>query len=146
VRRKRLPGVRHVAGRRPTTDDIGSAVVEFTLVALLLLMLLLGIAQVAVYLHVRNITVASAAEGARHAANADVDPADGAARTRDILARGVGADTADRLDCESGIEEGPQGVELATVRCSGALPVFFAPLGDVLPLDVTGHAVKEGAG
>lgn len=124
--------------------DTGSAVVEFSLVTILLLMLLLSIAQVAVYLHIRNVTAASAAEGARYAANADVDPAQGAARTSDILRRAVGPGTAGRLACTGSVAEGPEGVQLSAVRCVGALPVFFAPLGELLPLDVTGHAVEEG--
>jgi TadE-like protein len=124
--------------------DGGSAVVEFSLVAVLLLMLLLGIAQVAIYLHVRNVTAASAAEGARYAANADADPGQGAERAGDILGRAVGPDTAARLRCTGDLEEGDGGVQLSAVRCAGALPVFFAPFGDVLPLDVTGHAVEEG--
>ncbi len=123
--------------------DDGSATLEFSLVAVLLLMLLLAIAQVAVYLHIRNVAVASAAEGARYAANADVPPEDGAARTRDILARAVGSGTAGRLSCEGSAEAGPDGTEVAVVRCAGALPVFFAPLGELLPLDVTGHAIEE---
>lgn len=128
--------------RRPRGDG-GSAVVEFSLVSVLLLTLLLAIAQVAIYLHVRNVATASAAEGARHAANADVDPDEGAARARDVLARGLGGDTADRFDCTGSVEEGPGGVRLSAVRCTGALPVFFAPFGGFLPVDVTGHAVEE---
>jgi hypothetical protein len=124
--------------------DGGSAVVEFSLVAVLLLMLLLGVAQVAIYLHIRNVTAASAAEGARYAANADADPGQGAERAGDILARAVGPGTAARLRCTGHLEEG-EGVQLSAVRCAGALPVFFAPFGEVLPLDVTGHAVEEGA-
>jgi hypothetical protein len=128
---------------RRRRDDDGQAVVEFSLVAVLLLTLLLAIAQLAVYLHVRNVATASAAEGARYAANADIAPDDGAARTRDILARSIGPETAGRLECTGGAEQGPAGVELSAVRCAGALPVFFAPLGELLPIDVTGHAVEE---
>lgn len=117
--------------------------VEFALVTVLLLTLLLSIAQLAVYLYVRNVATASAAEGARYAANADVDPADGALRAADLLARGVGGDTASRFRCAGGVEEGPEGVQLSSVRCTGELPVFFAPFGDLLPVDVTGHAVEE---
>lgn len=132
--------------RGRSRDDGGSAVVEFSLVAVLLLMLLLGIVQVAIYLHVRNVTAASAAEGARYAANADADPGEGAERAGDILARAVGSATAARLRCTGEVEEGAGGVQLSAVRCTGALPVFFAPFGNVLPLDVTGHAVEEGTG
>ncbi len=117
--------------------------VEFALVTVLLLTLLLSIAQVAVYLYVRNVATASAAEGARYAANADVEPADGAVRAAELLAGGVGEETAGRFRCAGGVEEGPEGVQLSSVRCTGELPVFFAPFGELLPVDVTGHAVEE---
>lgn len=137
--------VRGWRARLPTSsDDSGSAVVEFSLVAILLLMLLLGIVQVAIYLHVRNVATASAAEGARYAANADVDPAQGAARTDAVLRRGVGAETAARLSCTGGQLAGADGVVLSTVSCAGTLPVFFAPLGSVLPIRVSARAVEEG--
>ena len=62
--------------RRLIPDDgageRGSAVVDFVLVSVLILALLLAVLQVAVYVHVRNVVAASAQEGARYAANADV--------------------------------------------------------------------------
>jgi Flp pilus assembly protein TadG len=121
--------------------DAGSSLVEFVLVSVLLLMLFLGVMQVAVYLHIRAVTTAGAAEGARYAANADVPAGAGALRAEELLARGVGSGTAARIRCEDTGEAGP----LVAVRCSGTLPVFFAPLGGVLPVDVTGHAVAEGS-
>ena len=56
------------------TDDRerGSAVVDFVLVGVLVVALLLAVLQVAVYVHLRNVVVASAQQGARYAANADV--------------------------------------------------------------------------
>ena len=128
---------------RPRGED-GSAVVEFSLVVVMLLTLLLAIVQGAIYLHIRNVTAASAAEGARYAANADAVPGQGAARAIDVVGRGIGLQTASRLRCSESEDAGPGGVAVAVVRCSGALPVFFAPLGEVLPLDVTARAVKEG--
>jgi hypothetical protein len=120
-------------------DDDGTAVVEFVLVSVLLLMLLLAVAQVAVYLHIRAVATASAAEGARYAANADVPTEDGAARATEVLGRGVGPGTASRLLCAAS-DQAP----VVAVRCAGTLPVFFAPLGGVLPVDVTGRALEEG--
>ena len=72
----------------------GSAVVDFVLVSLLIVALLLVILQVAVYAHVRNVVTASAQEGARFAANADVDSALGAARTLEVVGRATNARTA----------------------------------------------------
>ena len=131
------------AASRDGCGDRGSAVVEFSLVAVLLLILLLSIVQVALYLHVRNEATASAAEGARYAANADVGADEGARRAGEIMARGLGTETAGRMTCVGGEVDGPGGVPLTSVRCGGALPVFFAPLGDVLPIHVGGHAVEE---
>jgi hypothetical protein len=138
------PG-RIIAGavRRRPAGDTGSSIAEFALVSVLLVFLLLAVVQVAIYLHIRNVAVASAAEGARYAANADADPGGGAARAGDLLARGIGAETAGRLRCTGEVTDGPAGVRLSAVRCAGAIPVFFAPIGGVLPLEVTGHAVEE---
>jgi pilus assembly protein CpaF len=36
------------------------------------------------------------------------------------------------------------GLTLVVVRCSGSVPSLLAALGNLLPLDVTGRAVKEG--
>ncbi|MCW2505054.1 MAG: TadE family protein [Actinomycetia bacterium] len=127
------------------SPDAGSSIVEFCLVAILLVTLLLGILQVAFYLYIRNVVTASAAEGARYAANADVPVEAGAERAKSILEQGVGSGTASRLTCTGGTDEGPGGVVLSFVRCTGAIPVFFVPAGDVLSIDVTGHAVEEGA-
>jgi len=83
-------------GRRaplPSTDDgardgardggsaeRGSAVVDFVLVSVLLLVLFLGVIQVALAQHVRSMLVDSAAEGARYGARADRDPDDAGER------------------------------------------------------------------
>ena len=77
------------ASRRRRTEDgeRGSAVVDFVLVSLLVLGLLLAVLQVAVYVHLRNVVTASAQEGARYAANADVDSSSGAARNVNLVAQ-----------------------------------------------------------
>ena len=128
------------------TDDgeRGSAVVDFVLVSVLILGLLLAVLQVAVYVHVRNVVVASAQEGARYAANADVDSAAGAARTVEVVARATSTRTAEGLACASAEEVDASGLTLVVVRCSGSVPSLLAALGNLLPLDVTGRAVKEG--
>ena len=135
--------------RRPvcTGDDRerGSAVVDFVMVSMLIVALLLAILQVAVYVHVRNVVTASAQAGARYAANADVDSAAGAPRTVEIVGRATSVQTAQGLACTSGEEVDPSGLTLVVVRCSGAVPSLLAALGNLLPLEVTGRAVKEGA-
>jgi len=136
-----------VADRRlGTTDDgeRGSAVVDFVMVSMLIVALLLAVLQVAVYVHVRNVVVASAQDGARYAANADVDSAAGAARTVEVVARATSTRTAEGLACASAEEVDASGLTLVVVRCSGSVPSLLAALGNLLPLDVTGRAVKEG--
>ena len=123
----------------PRQHDSGSAVVEFTLVGLLLTVLFLAVLQLGLALHVRNTLTASAAEGARHAANADRSPREGAAVTRllirqsldDSFARGV-----------SGGFEIVDGVPTVFVQVEATLPVLGL-LGPPRAITVRGHAVDE---
>jgi Flp pilus assembly protein TadG len=132
-------------GPNPGDGERGSAVVDFVLVSVLILTLLLAVLQVAVYVHVRNVVVASAQEGARYAANADVPSAVGAPRTVAIVARATSVQTARGLSCTSGEESDTSGLRLVVVRCSGSVPALLASLGNLLPLSATGRALKEGA-
>jgi Flp pilus assembly protein TadG len=133
------PGVPAEDGER------GSAVVDFVMVSILIVTLLLAVLQLAVYVHVRNVVTASAQVGARYAANADVDSALGAARTVEVVARATSPRTANALTCTSGEEVDPTGLTLVVVRCTGSVPALLASLGNLLPLEVTGRAVKETA-
>jgi Flp pilus assembly protein TadG len=133
---ERAAGVEH---------ERGSAVVDFVLVSVLVMALLLAVLQVAVYVHVRNVVTASAQEGARYAAAADVPSDAGAERTAQVVARATSVRTAQGLTCTSGEEADPTGVRLVVVRCTGAVPSLLAALGRVLPLQATGRAIKESA-
>jgi Flp pilus assembly protein TadG len=134
-----------VAEPRREAGERGSAVVDFVLVAVLVLALLLAVLQVAVYVHVRNVVTASAQEGARYAAAADVPSGAGAGRTVEVVARATSVRTAQALACTSTEEADPTGATLVVVRCAGSVPSLFAALGDLLPLQATGRAIKEGA-
>jgi Flp pilus assembly protein TadG len=123
----------------------GSAVVDFVLVSVLIVLLLLAVLQVAVYVHVRNVVTASAQEGARFAANADVDSSLGAARTVEVVGQATSQQTAEGLACTSTEEADPSGLTLVVVRCTGSVPSLLADLGNLLPLEVTGRAIKEAA-
>src|SRR6185437_3888932 len=102
--RSRVPARRLGLIHDDGAGERGSAVVDFVLVSVLILALLLAVLQVAVYVHVRNVVVASAQEGARYAANADVPSTDGAARTVQIVAQATSERTAQGLACTSGEE------------------------------------------
>jgi Flp pilus assembly protein TadG len=125
-------------------SERGSAVVDFVMISVLITTLLLAVLQVAVYVHVRNVVTASAQEGARYAANADVVSAVGAPRTLEIVAAATSQQTADGLTCTSAEEADATGLTLVAVRCAGSVPALLAVLGNLLPLEVTGRAVKEG--
>lgn len=122
-------------------DDRGSAVVEFTLVGVLLTVLFLGLVQLGLALYVRNTLVAAAAEGARVAANADRAPADGEAVTRDLIRSALADSFA------SGVTSGAEtvdGVPTVYVQVEAQLPVVGL-LGPPRGLRVRGHAVDEEA-
>jgi Flp pilus assembly protein TadG len=120
-------------------DDAGAAVVDFVLVGTLLLFLFLGIVQVALILHMRNVVTANAAEAARYAANLNVDPTAGGAKAHDLTAQELTRTVADAMACSSRLTG-----HLVTVECEGQLPLTFLPLGSV-HLRTVAHAVKEEA-
>jgi Flp pilus assembly protein TadG len=118
----------------------GNAVVEFTLVTVLLLTMFLALLQLALALHIRNTLVAAAGDGARYAANANRDPEHGADRTRQQI-RDV---LADRF--ANGVSAGHETVDgLATVyvQVRTTLPLIGV-LGPSRGLTVRAHAVEEG--
>jgi Flp pilus assembly protein TadG len=126
--------------------DDGAAVVEFVLVGVLLITLFMAILQVGLYLHMRNVVVASLAEGAREAANADRSCDDGVARARDLVANAIGRKVADGLTFDvpaGGCEVTENGVLLVQVRAHGSLPLLFPPVGSV-SMNAVAHAIKEG--
>lgn len=124
--------------------DRGAAVVEFVLVSMPLLFLLLAVLQVAVYLHLRNVVVASAAEGARYGANADRMSADGGPFAEQVLGRGVSARTAASIRCVATEQAGAGGTVLVAVRCRGSVPTLLSAIGTLLPVDATARSLKEG--
>jgi Flp pilus assembly protein TadG len=127
-------------------DDRGAAVVEFVMMAVLLVMVLFAVLQVAVYCYARNIVAAAAADAARYASSLGVDPATGAGRASVLIADGLNAEDAERIPCTS-----TQGVDAATglpvtvVHCQGRLRALFAPLDIPVTIDVTSTSLTEQA-
>lgn len=124
---------------RAVRDDRGSAVVEFALVAPLILLLALGVLQIALALHVRATLVAAAAEGARAAALAGSDPAAGVRRTRALLEQNIAGGVVRRVTASRTVVDG---LPVVAVRVEGVLPLVGL-LGPVV-LTVDGHALREG--
>lgn len=130
---------------RVVRDDRGAAVVEFTLVSIMLVTLFVMLMQVGLVLHTRNLMVAAAQEGARFAANADRTDAQGADRTREVLRDALGSDLVDRTAVTPlPRTETANGAPVVGIRVQGPLPFLFADIG---PLEITveGHALDEGA-
>ena len=121
--------------------DVGSAAVDFVLVGSLVTLLFLGVIQLGVDFHVRNVLAASVAEGARYAANADVaDPDSGAQRANALITRALGPGYAHAV---AGPEQEMDGASVVTVEADVRLPLvaWFLPVGP--SVHVVGHALLE---
>lgn len=120
-------------------SERGSALVDFLLVSLLVTVLVLGVIQVALTTHVRNVLIDAAAEGARYAALDGRDLDQGAGRTQQLIASTLPSAYAQRVSADL-VER--QGVSVVEVRVQAPIPVLglLGPSGIV---DVTGRAVTE---
>lgn len=134
-----LREVRDSCGIRGLHGDAGMAVVESTLVLIVLVVLFLGVLQVGFALHVRNTLTACAAEGARYGANADRTPADGAQRTRELIDGALGSEYAADVTASLDLSTG---VPVVVVEVDATLPVL-GPLGPSTAVVVRGHALEE---
>lgn len=120
-------------------DDRGSSPVEFVLVGLVLTVLTLGVLQFGLAIYVRNIVHDAAVEGAFHGALADTTPGEGAERTREIIARTVGAAYATHVSAHTSADlRGP----VVAVTVQAPLPLV-GMLGAPRTMEVTAHAPSE---
>lgn len=126
--------------RRELRNDRGAAAVEFVLVGLLLTTLFLGLLQLGLNLHIRNVLIASASEGARYGANADRVPEDGAAYARTLIRSALSDRFATDVTAGVGVADGAE-VVVVTVRAPLPLVALLGPAGS---LRVSGHALREG--
>lgn len=137
--------VRRGAGDRTSKDDRGAAVVEFVMIAVLLMFLVFAVLQVAVFFYVRNIVAASATRGARYAANAGVDYGQGGTHASALVYAGLSPRVARSVPCSgSAATDAATGLPLAVVHCKGHLKSIFLPIGSFVTIEVTSRALKEG--
>lgn len=120
-------------------SDEGSAVVEFVLVSVLVVLVVLALVQLSFALLVRNTLVAAATEGARFGAFQGSTADDGAAHTRRLLTMTLPDAYAD--DVAGGYED-VDGVPTVVVRVRATLPLI-AWWGPSQTLTAQGHAVVE---
>jgi len=118
----------------------GSAVAEFVMVSALLTMLFISVLQLALVLHVRNTLMDAAAAGARFGTLADRSPAEGVARTRDLIRASLGPGLEADIDYQRITIGGQAGVRVS-VSTPFPLLGYFAVGGH---LTVSGEAASYG--
>lgn len=122
--------------------DRGSAPVDFVLVGSLVTLLFLGLLQLGIDYHVRNVMAACVADGARYGANADVaSPAAGAAQANEEIRHALGSAYAQAVADPEQSEV--DGAPVVTVEVTARLPLlaWFLPHGPTVR--ATGHALLE---
>jgi Flp pilus assembly protein TadG len=125
--------------------DRGAAVVDFVLVSVLLVVLLFGVLQVAVYFYARNIVAASTADAARFAAAAGNPLSAAVPRARALMSAGLSGSVTRAVRCTAAAGVDPaSGLPLTTVRCAGTMRAFLLPIPLPLRLDATSSALTEG--
>jgi hypothetical protein len=120
-------------------DDTGSAVAEFVMVGVLLTIATLAVLQLALALLVRNTVLDAASEGARYAALVGNSPADGAARTAELIRAAVGSGYAGDIEAGFGDYLGAPAI-VVTVRAPLPVLGLIGPTGGI---EVSGHAPIE---
>ncbi|HEU4329967.1 MAG TPA: TadE family protein [Lapillicoccus sp.] len=121
--------------------DRGSAIAEFAMVGGLVVLLGMGVFQLALVLYVRNALVSNASEGARLGARAGASLDEGAARTRDLITRDLNASYAQGVSVTRATTS--TGVQVVEVTVSAPVPVIGL-VGPTGVMTVTGRAYQEG--
>lgn len=116
----------------------GTAMLETALVLPLLLMVVVGLLQLALYRHAANVVTAAVQDGARVAAAESRTVEDGERHARALLGAGLGGGAADiRL---AGDEQGNS----VTFAASGEWPTIIPWVnGNTLPLEASATISKE---
>ncbi len=112
---------------------------EVVLVSGLLALLFAGLLQLGFALHVRNTLIWCASEGARVAARAGANPADGVARTRDLIASSLPGEPDVAVQAGRASAGGVEVVEIGVVTMLPVLGMFGPPAG----LSIHGRAFAE---
>ena len=118
--------------------DSGSAVVDFVLVAPILIAVTLAVLQVILVMHVRTVLTSAAAEGARAAALAGADARAGERRAEAIIAETIAAASVESIDVRRQVTGG---VSVIALGIDARLPLLGL-LGPTV-LRVEGHSLQE---
>lgn len=120
-------------------SERGSAVADFVLVSILVVMLFLATFQLGLALHTRNTLISCASEGARLGARADATPALGVTRAKALIRASLSPAYAESVSQRVTVVDG---VEVVEVRVRAPIPVLGL-LGPSGRLDVVGRAFLE---
>jgi len=120
--------------RRPAAQ----ALVESALVLPLVIMLSLGVLQVVLYAHARDVLTSAVQEGARLAAEDGRGLDEGYVRAAALVTAGLGASVEPlRMD-------GTLGSDIVTLRADASLrPILPLPLIQNLPIHAEGRVARE---
>lgn len=129
-----------IADRR---GERGSAVVEFSMISVLLAAIFFVVLQVGIYLYQRSIIASTTLAAARYAANANVPTEHGSVRAHELLNDALSDSAAAGITCVASEEVGEGGLLLVVVRCDGSVPSLASVLGPVLPISSEASAIEE---
>ena len=129
------------AARGARAGEKGSAVADFALVGALVVTVALALLQLALGLHVRNVLIDAAGEGARRAALVGGTTAEAEARVRALAGAALSEDCVQAVQVR---RTRTGDLAVVEVRVLARLPVLGL-LGPGGGLAVTGHAVDEAA-
>ncbi len=121
--------------RRRLRDDRGSVVIEFPLVAALIMLIAVTVIQAAVIVHTRNMLTDAAVQGAHHAARIGAEPSDGASRTQRLIEQRFGSGF--EVETDARVDNG-----VVTVTVTAPLPLVGL-IGPSRTLVVDGRALDE---
>ena len=107
----------------------------------LVVLLGMGVFQLALVLYVRNALIADASEGARLGARVGASVDEGAARTRDLITRDLNGGYAQGVTASR--QTTSAGVQVVEVTVSAPVPVVGL-VGPTGVMTVTGRAFQEG--
>ncbi|MFC0674576.1 TadE family protein [Brachybacterium hainanense] len=114
----------------------GSAVAEFPLLAVLIVVIALAVIQGAVILHTRNTLIDASVQGAHHASLVGNTPEDGADRTRMLISQRLGRG----IDARVTASQAPDGMIDVQVSATFPLVGLYGPAG---AMTVDGRAIAE---
>ena len=116
-----------------------SAMADFAMVSVLVVVLFHAVFQLGLALHTRNTLISCASEGARLGARADAVPGQGASRTEALISQSLSPRYARRVSTREAVLDGVRVIE---VRVVAPVPVIGL-LGPDDRLEVVGRAFVE---